>query len=236
VLLTTMGAQGSTCGGESSGEEERRRRGGEEEKRRRGEEAKTAVPDEETTCGDHISDSLLSEPVVRTRMAGAAGCDCGAQALAEQEKFDLRAAVAESLTPLRAAGAKVDLGAFASPIDVDSDDPGDPEQTARRLLERQERGDLRRALEESHREAVRQGIVSSTAGADADLQAASSRDALQQRCRARATLSSVLLLRTAMMTTHFSGRCVKANGCRRRNCSGRSLRVQRTRMPEIIPA
>ena len=53
-----------------------------------------------------------------------------------------------------------------------------PEQTARRLLERQERGDLRRALEESHREAVRQGIVSSAAGADADLQAASSRDAL----------------------------------------------------------
>ena len=115
-------------------------------------------------------------------------------------------------------------------IDVDSDDPGDPEQTARRLLERQERGDQRRALEESRREAVRQGIVSSAAG-DADLQAASSR----MRCRVRATLSSVLLLRTAMMTTHFSGRCVKANGCRRRNCSGRSLRVQRTRMPEIIP-
>ena len=56
---------------------------------------------------------------------GAAGCDGGAQALAEQEKFDLRAAVAESLTPLRAAGAKVDLGAFASPIDVDRDVPGD---------------------------------------------------------------------------------------------------------------
>ena len=78
------------------------------------------------------------------------------QALAEQEKRDLRAAVAESLTPLRAAEAKVDLGAFASPIIVDSarDDQGDPEQAARRLLERQEREDLRKALEESLRDAL----------------------------------------------------------------------------------
>jgi len=57
--------------------------------------------------------------------------------------------LAESLTPLRAA-APLNLGAYTSPIKVESmDDGGDAGKAAARLLKQQEKEDLRKALAES---------------------------------------------------------------------------------------
>ena len=62
--------------------------------------------------------------------------------------------LAESLTPLRAA-APLNLGAYTSPIKVESmDDGGDAGKAAARLLKQQEKEDLRKALAESRREAM----------------------------------------------------------------------------------
>jgi hypothetical protein len=116
------------------------------------------------------------------RLAADSPCRVGEKAMKEKEKSDLRAAVAgkkseqcpkyiravhsltfpeiltESLTPLRTA-ALLNLGAYTSPIKVESvDNGGDAGNAAARLLKQQEKEDLRKALAESRREAMHTGM------------------------------------------------------------------------------
>ena len=149
-------------------------------------------------------------------MGDATGYDGGAQALAEQEKRDLRAAVAESLTPLRASAGGVDMGGFASPIDVDSarDDRSDAGQAALRQIEEQEREDLRKAIEESPREAGRHGIANGASGAPANLQAKAELPAGWEAHVSRSTGK-----------TFYVNRCSSADTLRTRALECQSLRA-----------